>query len=60
MMNELDWELAKDHLDEVIKQYTAIGAAGLTVIRFFLNPMLVKLEKGERTQELYDEIMAVE
>jgi hypothetical protein len=29
-------------------------------MRAVLDPLLVRFEKGERTQELYDEMMSVE
>lgn len=55
-----DWEKAIKHLQDVRYWYTAIGAAGIFGLTFVLNPLLVRYEKGERTQELYDSIMNTE
>jgi hypothetical protein len=56
----MDWENAKKHLDEVRIAYTEIGASGLLGLNFSINPLLVRYEKGERTQELYESIMSLE
>jgi hypothetical protein len=59
-MNNLAWEKAKDHLQETRQQYAEIGASGIPALTLILNPLLIRYEKGERTQELYDEIMESE
>jgi len=59
-MSELDWEKAKKHIQEARMNYTEIGVPGLAALTITINPLFVRLEKGERTQELFDEIMALE
>ena len=59
-MSELDWKQAEEHLAEVRRQYTEIGAAGILGLTIVLNPLLVRLARGERTPELHAEIMATE
>lgn len=59
-MTEEQWKAAQAHLQEVRRQYVEIGAAGVPGLTLVLNPLLVRYERGERTQELYDEVMATE
>jgi hypothetical protein len=54
------WTEAKEHLDEIRMMYTGIGASGLLGLRLSINPLLIRYEKGERTQDLYDAIMSLE
>ena len=54
---ELDWTKAKEYLDEVRHNYTSIGSAGLLAFQLTINPLLIKFEKGDRSKDLYDEIM---
>jgi hypothetical protein len=56
----LNWEDAKKYLDHIRIRYTEIGAAGLLGLYVAIDPLLVRYEKGERTQELYDAIMSLE
>jgi len=56
----MDWVKAEKWLKEVRQMYTDIGASGLLGLQFSINPLLVRFEKGERTQKLYDEIMSLE
>lgn len=57
---ELDWVKAKEYLDEVRQNYTSIGSAGLLALQLTINPLLIKFEKGDRSKDLYDEIMSLE
>lgn len=57
MADELNWDAAKKHLDEMRRMYTEIGAAGVIGLTLGLNPLLVRYERGERTRKLYNEIM---
>jgi len=62
-MNELtesDWQKAKKYLDEVRLNYTEIGISGTFALQAVINPLLFRYTKGERTQDLYDEIMSLE
>lgn len=56
----MDWEKAYEHLQEVRVNYVEIGAAGVLALTLTLNPLVVRYEKGERTQELYDAMLAAE
>jgi hypothetical protein len=59
----MDWSKAEEYLKELINQYIfLIGMPG--VMPFFglayLDSLLKRYNKGERTQELYDEMMSCE
>ncbi len=56
-MTDRDWEKAQAYLKKVRQQYTDIGAAGVPALTITINPMVVRLERGERTDALHDEIM---
>jgi len=55
-----NWEEAEKHLKEVRRQYTDIGIAGMPALQISINPLLVRYENGERTEELYESIIALE
>lgn len=59
----LDWERALKHFTSVLDQYKdLIGAPGVNVM-FALSHMNLTLERyheGERTSELYNEMMEAE
>lgn len=57
---QIDWTKAKEYLDEIRKQYTEIGSSGLFALQLTINPLLVRYDKGERTQDLYDNIMSLQ
>jgi len=59
-MKTYDWEEAKKYLDKVRQAYTEIGAGGLLCLQITINPLLIRYEKGERTQDLYVSIMELE
>lgn len=58
----LDWDVAKRHLDNVLQEYTSImGMPGTNVmfaLSFVLQPLMARYHSGERTKQLYDEMMA--
>lgn len=58
---QLDWDKAKAHLDLYAKEYAdlpnGVGRFGLAIT---IMPLQARLERGERTQWLYDDIMEVE
>jgi len=60
----LDWAAALERLNEKLEQYTAlIGKPSVNpyfAIEHVIGPLKERYLKGERTQELYDEIMALE
>jgi len=55
-----NWEQAEKHLKEVRRQYTEIGIAGMPALQISINPLLIRYENGERTDDLYKSIMACE
>jgi len=55
------WSEAKDHLDNVIRQYGKIPAeSSMPALTLFLLPLRARFERGERTEEIYAEMMATE
>ena len=56
----MDWEKAEKYLNDMIQAYTEIGWAGMFGLTLTLKPLKARFDKGERTQELYDDIMDVE
>ena len=55
----MDWDWAKSHLDFMIHAYAEIGAPGWFGLSL-MKPLKRRYEAGERTRELYDEIMRLE
>lgn len=53
----MDWEKAENHLHYLISSYSSMGPAGCLAVRYVLRPLLERLESGEQTEDLYDEIM---
>lgn len=56
----MDWAAAEKYLADLMGAYLAIGTAGFPGLTGFLMPLKARLEKGERSRELYDAIMACE
>ncbi len=65
-MNEIsamDWEKAKRRLSEAIKGYEEIRNRPHVNVEFalgWIKPLVIRLDEGERTQELYQEIMSID
>lgn len=58
---QLDWDKATAHLESYEKEYVNLpNGAGRFGLAMVIWPLQARLEKGERTQWLYDEIMEVE
>lgn len=55
-----EWVSAWDRLQEYRHMYVDIGGAGQFALTLVFAPLIMRYEKGERTLELYDEMMAVE
>lgn len=55
----MDWEKARDYLEMMMNEYRAIGPNGVLGLVLGLYPLQIRLDCGERTRELYDEIMAL-
>lgn len=58
--SELDWEKAEYHLNLMIDGYKSIGQCGIFGLMLTLYPLKHRFNSGERTKELYDEIMECE
>jgi hypothetical protein len=54
-----DWNKAEAHLAECEKEYS-INSAGYLVLNYVIYPLHDRLEKGERTKKLWNEIMATQ
>lgn len=56
----MNWEEAEKWLYEIQSMYQQIGFVGVFALGATINPLVKRYESGERTQELHDEIMALE
>lgn len=60
----LDWDAAKSHFDSTMQIYEdLVGISGLVVGLEWMDvfiPLLKRFNSGERTKELYEEMLAVE
>lgn len=54
------WKEAINYLNMLIAEYASIGFAGSFGLNGVLIPLKKRFDKGERTKELYDEIMQCE
>ncbi len=54
------WINAKKHLDYIVQSYIDIGASGQLALVVTIFPLRTRFAKGERTDELHDEIMVLE
>ena len=52
----MDWDKAEEYIRELKEGYEEVGVIGHFGL-YFINGLIDRLDKGERTQELYDEIM---
>lgn len=53
----MDWNKAEDYLNFLIQEYESVGWAGKFALGLILYPLKSRLDKGERTESLYNEIM---
>jgi hypothetical protein len=60
MKTEQEWAEAKSHIDEIRRLYTSIGVAGIPALRMVIDPLLIRFSSGERTDDLFDDIMELE
>lgn len=56
---DVDWPGAEQRLREIRHVYEEIGAAGRLALHVTIRPLGARLERGERTRALYDEIMGL-
>lgn len=59
-MTPQDWEQAENYLNSLIAAYAAIGWAGQFGLQMFLLPLKKRLDAGERSANLYADIMKCE
>ncbi len=59
MEEKLNWIEAKEHLMEMRTAYEDLGSPGLFGLVHVINPLVLRLIGGERTAQLYTEVMAV-
>lgn len=52
-----DWPTVHAHLQAVRTRYVLIGGEGIKHLRFELDPLLLRYERGERSFALYRSIM---
>lgn len=61
---ELDWTKAKNYFDRVRGRYQDLeGTPGVNTtlaLRATFNPLAKRFNSGERSQDLYDEMISVE
>ena len=59
----MDWEKAKEHFDTIRKQYQDMeGVPGINTtlaLRLSFDPLAKRYNAGERSEELYEEMMSV-
>lgn len=55
-----DWSKAEDYLNLLIAEYANLGFAGYFGLNLTLLPLKRRFDGGERTDELYKEIMECE
>lgn len=55
----MDWTQAENHLQTAERAYHEIGFAGTFALAFVIKPCRIRFDRGERTQDLYDEIMEI-
>lgn len=60
MSNDKEWERVKAHFDAMRQAYVSAGAVGQPALFITFAPLLARYERGERSQELYDAMAAVE
>lgn len=56
----LDWGMAEGHLYDTKIAYESIGFKGSFALALTINPLAKRYESGERTIELYNEILELQ
>jgi hypothetical protein len=60
VISMFDWRKAEEHLNACEKSYAALSSGGYLVLNYVIGPLRERLNKGERTAELWKEIMATQ
>jgi len=55
----VDWDKAEQYLKTCESAYAEIGSAGYFALTYVIRPLRDRFNKGERTEELYNEIMDI-
>ena len=62
--NKLDWNKAKKHFDYIRQQYLDLEGVAMVnttmALRIGFDPLAKRYNSGERTEELYEKMLAVE
>ena len=58
-MNKADWQKAEEHLKACEQAYGRKGGGTTFAMVTVVSPCRRRLEKRERTQDLYQEIMSI-
>jgi hypothetical protein len=53
----IDWCKAEEHLEACEKEYSVFDSAGYLVFKYVICPLRERMNKGERTEQLWKEIM---
>lgn len=58
MITMEQWKEAANHLNEMIKSYFEMESVARIRLEYILIPLRERFNSGERTEELYEQIMA--
>lgn len=55
----MNWNEAEKYLYTMKQAYGEIGFAGTFGLSLTINPLVKRFESGERTEQLYEDIMSI-
>lgn len=58
--DDLNWKHAAEHLQDTFDNYVSIGLSGQPALHAVILPLKQRYDSGERSQDLYDAILALE
>lgn len=56
----MDWDTANKYLLDAEEIYSMVGASAIPVLTQVIMPCRRRYDSGERTEELYNEIMGID
>jgi hypothetical protein len=59
-MKGMNWEEAEQYLKDIEQRYAEIGSAGYLALIMVIRPLRDRFNKGERSEELFEEIMELD
>jgi hypothetical protein len=59
-MKDYDFNKAVQHLHECEQAYLSLGTAGYFVMIHMIRPLRVRVENGDKSKELYQDIMSLD